>query len=120
MVTCTCTRVHGQEAAVVVPARALFITITTATSAIAMSNTLRIFVVGGHGKVALHFTRYAAQAGHRVQSMIRQPEHASDLPIGPADNVQPVVASLEATPVEKLAQIFKDYDPNVVLFAAGK
>uniref|UniRef100_V5EVP3 Uncharacterized protein n=1 Tax=Kalmanozyma brasiliensis (strain GHG001) TaxID=1365824 RepID=V5EVP3_KALBG len=84
------------------------------------SAPLSIFVIGGHGKVALHFTRIAASRGHKVFSMIRQPEHASDLPTGSsADTVQPVVASLEQSSVSDIASLFTKYSPNVVLFAAG-
>lgn len=84
------------------------------------SAPLSIFVIGGHGKVALHFTRQAAEKGHKVLSMIRQPEHASDLPTGPsADTVQPVIASLEQASVSDIASLFKKYTPNVILFSAG-
>ena len=84
------------------------------------SAPLSIFVVGGHGKVALHFTRQAAARGHKVFSMIRQPEHASDLPTGASsDSVQPVIASLEQSSVSDLASLFTKYSPNVILFSAG-
>lgn len=70
--------------------------------------------------MALHFTRIAASRGHKVFSMIRQPEHASDLPTGSsADSVQPVIASLEHSSVSDIASLFTKYSPNVVLFAAG-
>lgn len=51
-----------------------------------------------------------------MYSMIRQPEHASDLPAG---SVQPVIASLEESSVSELASMFDRYEPNVVLFSAG-
>ncbi|SOV07628.1 related to UPF0659 protein C216.03 [Ustilago sp. UG-2017a] len=86
-----------------------------------MSSTpLSIFVIGGHGKVALHFTRKAAARGHKIFSMIRQPEHASDLPSGPtSDSVQPVIASLEQSSVSDIASLFTKYSPNIILFSAG-
>ncbi|SPO39941.1 uncharacterized protein PSFLO_05422 [Pseudozyma flocculosa] len=81
--------------------------------------SLSIFVIGGHGKVALSFTRQAAARGHRIISMIRQPEHASDLPAGTtADAVQPVVASLESASVDDLAHLFQTHQPDIILFAA--
>lgn len=84
------------------------------------SNPLSIFIVGGHGKVALHFTRLAAARGHKIFSMIRQPEHASDLPAGhTASSIVPVVASLEQSSVSDIAHLFNKYSPNVILFAAG-
>ncbi|KAJ1022506.1 hypothetical protein NDA16_003495 [Ustilago loliicola] len=86
-----------------------------------MSSTpLSIFVVDGHGKVALHFTRQATARGHKVFSMIRQPEHASDLPAGASsESIQPVVASLEQSSVSDIASLFTKYSPNVILFSAG-
>ncbi|KAJ1598669.1 hypothetical protein NDA14_006613 [Ustilago hordei] len=86
-----------------------------------MSSTpLSIFVIGGHGKVALHFTRQAAARGHKIFSMIRQPEHASDLPSGPtSDSVQPVIVSLEQSSVSDIASLFTKYSPNIILFSAG-
>ncbi|SJX63761.1 uncharacterized protein SRS1_14509 [Sporisorium reilianum f. sp. reilianum] len=84
------------------------------------STPLSIFVVGGHGKVALHFTRLAAARSHKVFSLIRQPEHASDLPTGSSpDAVQPVIASLEQSSVSDIASLFTKYSPNVILFSAG-
>ncbi|SAM83396.1 related to UPF0659 protein C216.03 [Ustilago bromivora] len=86
-----------------------------------MSSTpLSIFVIGGQGKVALHFTRQAAARGHKIFSMIRQPENASDLPSGPtSDSVQPVIASLEQSSVSDIASLFTKYSPNIILFSAG-
>lgn len=84
------------------------------------SSPLSIFIIGGHGKVALHFTRLAAAQGHKIFSLIRQPEHASDLPSGSsADSVQPVIASLEQSSVSDIASLFTKYSPNVILFSAG-
>ncbi|KAN0060794.1 hypothetical protein ACQY0O_007453 [Thecaphora frezii] len=85
-----------------------------------MTSPLSIFVVGGHGKVALSFTRLAAARGHRISSLIRQPSHTSDLPTGPSsDSVQPVIASLETASVDDLARLFRTHTPDVILFSAG-
>lgn len=70
--------------------------------------------------MALHFTRQAAARGHKVFSMIRQPEHASDLPVGASsDSVHPVIASLEQSSVSDIASLFTKYSPNIILFSAG-
>lgn len=70
--------------------------------------------------MALHFTRLAAARGHKVFSLIRQPEHASDLPTGSsADAVQPVIASLEQSSASDIASLFTKYSPDVILFSAG-
>ncbi len=92
------------------------------SASISASNALRVLVVGGHGKVAQHFTRHALAAGHIVFPVIRQPEHASDLPHPPKSNselLQPIVASIEAATVDSLAELLRKHNPNVVLFAAG-
>lgn len=83
------------------------------------SNPLSIFIVGGHGKVALSFTRQAAARGHKIFSMIRQPEHADDLPKGSSGSVEPVLASLEQSSVADIASLFTKHAPSVILFAAG-
>lgn len=86
-----------------------------------MSTTpLRIFVIGGHGKVAIHFTRLAVKAGHSVVSQIRNADHASDLPSSEGNGkVEPVVESLEALSIKQLSDLLVKHGPNVVLFSAG-
>lgn len=70
--------------------------------------------------MALHFTRLAAAKGHKIFSLIRQPEHASDLPAGSSANqVQPVIASLEQSSVSDIASLSTKYSPNIILFSAG-
>ena len=87
-----------------------------------MTSKLRFLIVGGHGKVAQHLTRHALKNGHTVYSLIRNPDHASDLPKPPASQdelLQPVVFSLEAESVSSVADLLKKHKPNVVVFAAG-
>lgn len=83
------------------------------------SNAARIFVIGGHGRVALQFTRLASQAGHTVISQIRNASHSSDLPNPGPGKVEALVESLEDLSVSQLANLFKEQNPNVSLFAAG-
>lgn len=86
----------------------------------ATSSPLRILVIGAHGRVASCFLRQSVARGHTLFAQVRQPQHASDLPIGTrADQVTPIVMSLEEANVERLAGIFDSHDPHVVLFAAG-
>lgn len=70
-----------------------------------------IFVVGGHGKVALRFERLAADAGHRVRAMARNPDHGSDIESAGAE---PVVANIETDDITGLVK-----GADVVVFAAG-
>lgn len=76
---------------------------------------LRLFIIGGHGRVALRVTSQALARGHTVFSQIRQKEHASDLPA----KTTPIHVSLEDASVSSLADLFKQHDPHVILFLAG-
>lgn len=80
---------------------------------------LRIFVIGGHGRVALQFTKHASQAGHTVVSQIREASQSSDLPQPGPGKVEPLVKSLEELSVDQVADLFQSQEPNVILFAAG-
>lgn len=84
-----------------------------------MSNSLRIFVIGGHGRVALQFTRYASQAGHTVISQIRDANQSSDLPTPGPGKVEPLIKSLEDLSSDEVSELFKEHNPNVILFSAG-
>lgn len=70
-----------------------------------------IFVVGGHGKIALRFERLAADAGHRVRAMARNPDHGGEIE---AAGAEPIVADIEA---DDITGVVKGAD--VVVFAAG-
>lgn len=88
----------------------------------AASSPLKIFLIGGHGKVALHFTRAALTAGHTVVSQIRQAAHVEDLPKPSAPGsgkVVPLVSSLEGLTPSQLIEYFNEHEPNVVVFSAG-
>jgi len=70
-----------------------------------------IFVVGGHGKIALRFERLAAEAGHRVRAMIRNPDHSSDIEdVG----AEAIVSDIENEDITGLVE-----GADVVVFAAG-
>ncbi|KAK0527330.1 hypothetical protein OC834_002973 [Tilletia horrida] len=80
-----------------------------------MSSSLRIFVFGGHGRVALRFIERAIQQGHHIRTTIRDASQKPDFP--PA--CETVVESIEEHDVAHFASVLREYDPNVVLFAAG-
>jgi len=70
-----------------------------------------ILVVGGHGKIALRFERLAAQTGHRVRAMIRNPDHSGDIEdVG----AEAVVADIESDDITSLVE-----GAAAVVFAAG-
>jgi uncharacterized protein YbjT (DUF2867 family) len=70
-----------------------------------------IFVVGGHGKIALRFERLATEAGHSVRAMARNPDHSSDIE---ATGAEPVVADIETDDITGRVK-----GADVVVFAAG-
>jgi uncharacterized protein YbjT (DUF2867 family) len=71
-----------------------------------------VFVVGGHGKIALRLLRLLAARGHRARGLVRKPEQAADLR---AVGAVPVLGDLEAEP--SLESHVKGAD--AVVFAAG-
>lgn len=70
-----------------------------------------IFVVGGHGKIALRFERFAAEAGHRVRAMTRNPDHSGDIEEVGAEMV---ISDIESDDITKLVE-----GADIVVFAAG-
>ncbi|GAA6008591.1 hypothetical protein JCM10207_007169 [Rhodosporidiobolus poonsookiae] len=78
-----------------------------------MTSLPRIVVVGGHGKVALHFARLASPS-FSVHSLVRTQDHFADLESAGA---KPVLLSLEEASVADLSAAFKG--AQGVLFSAG-
>ncbi|EEB05357.1 fungal protein [Schizosaccharomyces japonicus yFS275] len=79
-----------------------------------MTETFIVF--GGHGKVALLFTKYAVEAGHKVFSVVRKTEQFKDIE---ALGGIPKLLSLEDTTVKEIVELFKQVDPSIVIFSAG-
>src|SRR5690606_25938533 len=78
------------------------------------SSMRSIVIIGGHGKVALHLARQLTERGDRVTSLIRNPEHQSDV----ADTgATPVVLDVEQTDVDSLATVLGGHD--AVVWSAG-
>ena len=75
---------------------------------------MQTLIAGGHGKIALILTGMLKDRGGRVRSLIRNPDHASDVRNAGGD---PVVLDLEATTPEELDLVLTDCD--AVVFAAG-
>lgn len=75
---------------------------------------LRIVIVGGHGKVALHLARILKNRGDEVTSVFRNPDHAGD--VG-ATGAHPVVADVEHLDTGALTDLVAGHD--AVVFSAG-
>ena len=52
-------------------------------------------IIGGHGKVALRTAPLLAQEGHQVTSVIRNPDHATDIEAAGATPLIQLLASAE-------------------------
>lgn len=75
---------------------------------------MQVVVAGGHGKIALRLTRLLSMHGDLVRSLIRNPEHASDVRKAGGE---PVLCDLEAASTEEVATSIGR--ANAVVFAAG-
>ena len=75
---------------------------------------MKIAIAGGHGTIALHLTRLLADAGHEVASIVRNPDHRTD--VEEAGGTM-VVADLEQISGDELASTIGEAD--AVVFAAG-
>lgn len=74
----------------------------------------RIALIGGHGKVALLASELLTQAGHSVDAIIRNPDHAGAVA---ATGATPVVADVESLDVAALTDLLAGHD--VVVWSAG-
>ena len=72
-----------------------------------------VTIVGGHGQIALLLAKRLSDAGHRVRSTVRNPEHAADVT---AAGAEPVAVDLE-DPMSDLDAAVQGAD--AVVFAAG-
>ena len=79
-----------------------------------MAEKRRVVIVGGHGKVALLAAPRLVRDGFEVHSLIRNPEHASDVT---AVGATPVELDIERANTDELADAFTGAD--AVVFSAG-
>lgn len=79
-----------------------------------MAKTRRVVIVGGHGKVALLSAPRLVREGFEVHSLIRNPEHATDVR---AVGAVPVQIDIEQADTDALAEVFDGAE--AVVFSAG-
>jgi uncharacterized protein YbjT (DUF2867 family) len=70
-----------------------------------------IFVVGGHGKIALRFEQLATETGHRMRALARNPDHRGDIE---KTGAEAVISDIEHDDITSLVK-----GADVVVFAAG-
>ncbi len=76
---------------------------------------MRVLIAGGHGKIALELTRLLDERGDQVRSLIRDPDHATEVADVGASEV--VVCDLEAAGEDEVAEAVGTVD--AIVFAAG-
>jgi nucleoside-diphosphate-sugar epimerase len=75
---------------------------------------MTVAIAGGHGKIALRLTSLLAKRGEPVLSLIRNPDHASDVQ---ARGARAVVCDLERATEQEIATAITG--ATAVVFAAG-
>jgi len=75
---------------------------------------MRTVIAGGHGQIALRFSRILHARGDEPVGLIRRPEYAADLR---AAGAEPLLLDLESAGVAETAEALKGAD--AVVFAAG-
>ncbi|MFX4273736.1 SDR family oxidoreductase [Propionibacteriaceae bacterium Y1685] len=78
------------------------------------TDTLDIVIIGGHGKVALLAAPLLVEAGHRVASVIRNPDHVADVE---STGATAVVADVERLDEAATRELLANHD--VVVWSAG-
>ena len=76
----------------------------------------RILLIGGHGKVALRLTPLLVEAGHRVTSAIRNPDHRAEVE---SVGAEAVIADVEHLTTDEMADVISGHDAVVWLAGAG-
>ena len=79
-----------------------------------MSDSARVVILGGHGKIALLAAPKLKAAGFAVDSVIRNPDQSSDVKTAGAN---PVVLDIETADTQVLADLFAG--AQAVVFSAG-
>jgi len=77
---------------------------------------MRITIFGGHGKVALLLAPLLVEAGHEVTSVIRNPDHVSDVE---ATGATAVISSVEDADTAALTELLSGQDGVVWSAGAG-
>lgn len=73
-----------------------------------------VTIIGGHGKIALLAAPLLVGRGHRVRSVIRNPDQTGDVS---ATGAEPVVVDVETADTEALVEVLGGSD--VVVWSAG-
>jgi uncharacterized protein YbjT (DUF2867 family) len=75
---------------------------------------MRVTIFGGHGKIALLLAPLLVEAGHEVTSVVRNPDHVSDIE---ATGATALVSSVEDADTDALTELLAGQD--AVVWSAG-
>ncbi len=76
---------------------------------------MRVAIIGGHGKVALHLSRMLSDQDQRVSGIVRNPDHVDEVA---AAGAEPVVADdVQNLTISQLAELLAGHD--AVVWSAG-
>ncbi len=75
---------------------------------------MRITIVGGHGKIALLLAPLLVEAGHEVTSVVRNPDHVTDVE---ETGATALVSSVEDADTDALTELLSGQD--AVVWSAG-
>lgn len=78
------------------------------------TNSTTVTIIGGHGRVALLTSPVLVAAGHRVRSVVRNPDHAAEVE---ASGAEAVVLDVEDADVTALTGLAGESD--VLVWSAG-
>lgn len=85
--------------------------------------TTKVLLLGGHGKVALHLTPLLLAKSWNVTSVVRNPDHESEivkLGENKSGKVSVLVDSLDdVDSVDRAKSVLDKVDPDIVVWAAG-
>ncbi|MGH3413742.1 MAG: NAD(P)H-binding protein [Marmoricola sp.] len=73
-----------------------------------------VTIIGGHGKIALLAAPLLVKAGHRVRSVVRNPDHVAEVE---TTGAEAVVLDVEQAGVPELTELLRDTD--AVVWSAG-
>lgn len=76
----------------------------------------QVAIIGGHGKIALLTAPLLVEAGHRVTSIVRNPDHVSDVE---ATGATALVEDITALTRDDMQALFEQHGFDALIWSAG-
>lgn len=85
--------------------------------------TTKVLLLGGHGKIALHLTPLLLSKSWNVTSVVRNPDHESEITALGANKpgkIDVLIDSLDdVTCIDRAEKVLDKVNPDIVVFSAG-